>query len=99
MRTCMKISILLPFIKKGKNWVLERLNQKLKEQVTGDPRILACNTMSAYALKHCVLFLLLNYLLLLRLLNCTQKQILQFEKKKDILRIKIKVSSPNKLIS
>ena len=69
----MKISILLPFIKKGKNWVLERLNQKLKEQVTGDPRILACNIMSAYALKHYVLFLLLNYLLLLRLLNCTQK--------------------------
>ena len=43
----MKISILLPFIKKGKNWDLERLNQKLKDQVTRDPRILACNAMSA----------------------------------------------------
>lgn len=43
----MKISILLPFIKKGKNWDLERLNQKLKDQVTRDPRILAGNAMSA----------------------------------------------------
>lgn len=95
----MKISILLPFIKKGKNWDLERLNQKLKDQVTRDPRILAGNAMSAQALKHYVLFLLLNYLLLLRLLNCTQKHRPSSltKKKKDILRIKIKVSSPNKL--
>ena len=95
----MKISILLPFIKKGENWDLERLNQLLKQQVTGDPRILACNAMSAYALKHYAVFLL-NYLLLLRLLNGTQKhRPFSFTKKKDILRIKIKVSSPNKLIS